>query len=43
MQVYGKILQSENFETRHIIIHSNNVFETNTVVAGPFGYISCTI
>ena len=37
MQVYGKILQSENYKPRHIML-----YDTNTVVAISFGYILCT-
>ena len=37
MQVYGKILQSKNYEPRHIM-----VYDIKTVVAISFGYIFCT-
>ena len=30
MQVYGKILQSKNYEPRHIMIHLNKVYDTKT-------------
>ena len=42
MEVYGKILQSKNYEPRHITIHLNKVYDTKTVVAKSFGYILCT-
>ena len=37
MQVYGKILQSKNYEPKHIML-----YDIKTVVAKSFGYILCT-
>ena len=38
-----KYITIKNYETRHIMIHLNKVYETKTVVDKTFGYILCTI